>query len=65
MAIPTTYPIHQFRITYNPETHLFGLSVRFSGRLPHFEMDEFETLDRAMAWADPWKRTHLGGAERR
>jgi hypothetical protein len=51
----TTYPVPESRITFNPGTHLYGLSVRFSGRPPHFEMDEFETLDRAMAWVDPWK----------
>lgn len=42
-------------VTFDPDAKVYGFSVKFAGKPPHFTMSVFTSLDGVMAWADPWK----------
>jgi hypothetical protein len=41
-------------ITCNPATGYYSFTFQFGDRRPVYEMRGFESLRRAMVWADPW-----------
>lgn len=49
------YPVPECRITFDPATGLYGFESRFPPRPPHYQMQVFESVERTLAWIDPWK----------
>lgn len=47
------HPVPHAAITFNSETLLFGFSVWFPGRRPHYVMDTFRSAEAARLWIDP------------
>jgi len=47
-------PVPIGRITFNPETRWYGFTFNFPGLRVHRCIDTFESVERALGWADPW-----------
>lgn len=39
----------------DPTARLYGFEVRFAGQAPHYHMQVFQSLERALAWIDARK----------
>jgi hypothetical protein len=51
--VPAVRPIPETTISFNPETGMYGFSIRFPGKPPHYHMEVFDTVEDALTWCDP------------
>ena len=49
---PFTVPVS--RIYFDPETRCYGFTFNYPGLRVHHCIDTFESVERALRWADPW-----------
>jgi hypothetical protein len=54
VRIVGTLPTPIARITFDSGTRCYGFAFNFAGRPAHHKIDSFDTLERALRWADPW-----------
>jgi hypothetical protein len=61
-------PEPEIWISCNPDTGYYSFTFEFRDNRPLYEMRGFESLGRAMVWADPWNERlweNPGDPERR
>src|SRR5262245_39067045 len=49
------YSVPECKITFDPAAGFYGFECRVGGKVPHYEMRVFESLERTLAWLDPHK----------
>ena len=51
--VASSSPSPVCRIFHDPDTQQYGFVVNHPGQRPHWEMNVFETMERAMQYVDP------------